>query len=112
MHQDSAGITQNNNMVCEVKTYSTGLPWLSVYQPADPLTQNFELRVTTNDYTLAGTHAVSLVVGFARSDLTMTLTQTFNVILISPCAETIVTSAEVIPVLEYYFGDPALQFTF
>jgi hypothetical protein len=92
MHQDTKGISFSNNMICEVKTYSTGLPWLSVYTPANPLTQNLELRVTTNDKLLAGTYTVSLLVGFARTDLTMTLTETFSVTLITPCAETVVSS--------------------
>ena len=55
---------------------------------------------------------MSLAVGFSRADLTMTLTETFTVTLITPCAETVVSSTEVIPVLQYYFGDPALQYTF
>ena len=38
LHQDSISISRSNSMLCEVKTYSTGLAWLSVYQPADPLT--------------------------------------------------------------------------
>ncbi len=80
-------------MICEVKTYTTGYPWLSVYKPADPANENFELRVSTNDYNLAGTHPVNLVVGFSRSDLTMTLTQTFSVILHHPCKKTVITTS-------------------
>jgi hypothetical protein len=99
-------------MICEVKTYSTGYSWLSVYQPADPANENFELRVTTNDYNVAGTHTVNLVVGFSRTDLTITWTQTFSVTLIHPCKTTVVTSNQTIPLLQYYFGDDPLQHVF
>jgi hypothetical protein len=79
-------------MICEVKTYSTGYSWLSVYQPTDPANENFELRVTTNDYNLATTHTVNLVVGFSRTDLTMTFTQTFDITLHHPCKTTVITT--------------------
>ena len=83
-------------LICEVKTYSTGYSWLSVYTPADPANDNFELRVTTNDYNLATTYTVNLVVGFSRADLTMTHTQTFSVKLLHPCKTTVITTNQTI----------------
>jgi hypothetical protein len=49
MHEDTIGFKYNDPMLCGVKTYSTELPWLSVYKPVDPLNQSFELRIKTND---------------------------------------------------------------
>ena len=72
----------------------------------------FELRVETNDINLAGTHAVNLVVGFDRADVSVVLTETFNVVLVHPCKETLVYSEQTIGPLEYYFGDPDLLWTF
>jgi hypothetical protein len=112
MHQDSAATTIGQRLICEVKTYSTGYSWLSVYTPADPANENFELRVTTNDRFLAGTYTVNLVVGFSRADLTMTFTQTFSVTLIHPCKTTIVTSNQTIPLLQYTLGDISTQYEF
>ena len=66
----------------------------------------------TNNGALASTYTVNLVVGFARSDITVTITETFTVKLIHPCKETVVSSTQVIPLLQYYFGDTALQYTF
>jgi hypothetical protein len=93
-------------LICEVKTYSTGYPWLSVYTPADPANENFELRVTTNDYSLAGPYTVNLVVGFSRADLTMTFTQTFSVKLLHPCKTTVITTSQNIASITHQFGDP------
>jgi hypothetical protein len=101
MHKDSASETIGQKMICGVKTYSTGYTWLSVYEPADPENENFELRVTTNAYNLAGIRNVNLIVGFLRTDLTMTFTQTFSVYLHHPCKMTIVTSDQTIPLLKY-----------
>ena len=70
MNTDSVGIAQSDPMICGIKSYSTGLPWLTVLVPTDPLTQNFELQVTTNDYNLTGITSVSLVVTFADVNLT------------------------------------------
>lgn len=80
-------------MICGVKTYSTGLPWLSVLTPADPATQNFELQVYTNDPLLTGTYTVSLVINFADTKLLQTLTQTLEVTLLHPCIVTSITTA-------------------
>ena len=93
-------------MICEVKTYSTGYSWLSVYQPADPANENFELRVTTNNPSHYGAHTVNLVVGFLRTDLTMTFTQTFSVILYHPCKTTVITTSQTIANVIHQFGDP------
>jgi hypothetical protein len=41
MHKDTVGIAKANNMICEVKTYTTDQPWLTVLTPANPGTQNF-----------------------------------------------------------------------
>ena len=96
-------------MVCGIKTYSTGLAWLTVLAPADPLTQNFQLQVTTNDYTLAGTYSVSIVVAFANSNYTSTLTQTLSVTLLHPCKTTTISTTQTIPSLSYLFGATATQ---
>lgn len=69
MHKDSVATAKGNNMLCEVKTYTTDQPWLTVLTPANPATQQFQLQVTTNDYTLANTYSVNLTVGFSRADL-------------------------------------------
>jgi PKD repeat protein len=49
--------------------------------------------VTTNDYTLAGTHTVNLIVGFENIDFKMTLTETFTVVLLHPCKKTAIFTA-------------------
>jgi hypothetical protein len=93
MHKDSQGLAFANAMICEIKTYQTDKYWLSVLAPANPLTTNFQLQVTTNDYNLAGTHSVVVTIGFQRADLAhITLTQTISVTLIHPCKLTSITT--------------------
>ena len=99
-------------MLCGIKSYSTGLPWLTVLVPTDPLTQNFELQVTTNDYNLTGITSVSLVVTFADVNLTQSITETLSVTLLHPSKTTIISSTQTIPNLLYTFGDAALQQAF
>ncbi len=55
-------------MSCGLKKYSTALTWLSVKVPSNPLTEQFELQVTSNDYNLANTYSVSLDVTFENTD--------------------------------------------
>jgi hypothetical protein len=74
MNTDTVGVAKSSPMLCGVKKYSTGFTWLTVVTPADPLTQNYLLQVTTNDYTLANTYSVSLVVTFANSSYASTIT--------------------------------------
>ena len=93
MHTDSVGMAHSNIMFCGVKNYSTGLTWLTVLTPADPLTQNFELQVTTNNYNLANTYSVSLLVKFANLDYPATLTQVLTVTLIHPCKTTMISTS-------------------
>jgi len=59
---------------CGAKKYATGKTWLSVTTPSDPATQNFQLVIATNDYTLAATYTISLVVSFVNAAYTGTLT--------------------------------------
>lgn len=93
MNTDSVSTTFTDLMFCGLKTYSTGLAWLSVLTPADPVTQNFELQVSTNDPVLAGTYTVSLVIVFADVTLTQTLTQTLTLNLLHPCKITLITTS-------------------
>ena len=109
MNADSAGQAAINPMKCGLKTYSTGLAWLSVLSPANPLTQNFQLQVTTNDYTLAETYSVNIVVAFANACFPATLAQTLSVTLLHPCKTTTISSAQTIPGLVYVFGAAAIQ---
>jgi hypothetical protein len=117
MHKDSIGISKANAMICEIKTYTTDTttyPWLSVLPPTDPLTTNFQLRVTTNDYNLAGSYAdVDITIGFARADLAhISLTQTLTVTLIHPCKLTTITTSQTITDIVHMFGDPLFKKTF
>ena len=66
MNTDTVGVAKTSPLMCGLKSYSTGLAWLTVVTPADPLTQNFKLQVTTNNYALANTYSVSIVVTFAN----------------------------------------------
>ena len=93
MNQDTEGIDKNNPMKCGIKSYSTGLTWLTVLAPSDPLTQNFMLQVTTNDYHLATTYSVNLVVTFANSAFPSTITQNLSVTLLHPCKTTVITTS-------------------
>lgn len=61
-------------LICGVKTYSTGLNWISVIAPNDPLTENFQLQINSNDLSLAGTHEVDIIVKFANANYLATLT--------------------------------------
>ena len=112
MNADSAGQAASNSMKCGLKTYSTGFSWLTVLAPADPLTQNFQLQVTTNDYTLAGTYSVNIVVAFANTCFPATLAQTLSVTLLHPCKTTTISSSQTIPGLVYVFGAAATQHLF
>ena len=80
-------------MFCGVKSYSTGLTWLTVIAPSDPLTGHFELQVTTNDYTLANTHSVNIVVRFVNPSYLSTITQNLYVTLLHPCKSTVITTS-------------------
>lgn len=95
-HQDTVGIAKGDLGYCGPKTYTTGQPWLSVLVPADPLSYP-ELQVTTNDYTFAATYTINLVVAFQNSPAYPgTKTEVFQVILLHPCKETVISST-VIP---------------
>ena len=108
MNADSEGTAFSNPLLCGIKTYSTGLSWLTVLAPADPLTQNFQLRITTNDYTLAGTYSVSIVVAFTNAVYyPATLTQTLSVTLLHPCKTTSISSLQTISNIVYVFGAAA-----
>jgi len=95
MHEDSQGVTQGDKLYCGVKSYSTGLPWLTVLVPADPILYKCELQVTTIDPALAGPHTISLIVGFAVG-FTQTITESLTVTLIHPCKLTLITTAQTI----------------
>ena len=112
MNQDSVGISQTNDMICEFKTYATDKTWLTVLPPADPLTGSFQLQVTTNDYLLAGTYMVNMVVGFVTPAFTQTITETFTVTLLHPCKTTLLTTSQTVGPLSYTFGDPVLTYLF
>jgi len=73
MHSDSISFAYTQPMICEIKTYTTDLPWVTIIPPANPLTTPFELHVLTNDYTLAGDHLLTITIGFIRADLPQTL---------------------------------------
>ena len=107
MNTDTTGVAQNSPMYCGVKSYSTGLTWLSVLTPTNPLIENFELQVTTNDYALANTYTVSIVVTFSNTNLPSTITQTLSVTLLHPCKTTVITTSQTISALFYVFGDLA-----
>ena len=106
MNTDSVSTAKTNQMFCGLKTYSTGLAWLSVMTPADPVNQNFELQISTNDPVLAGTYTVSLVIAFADVTLTPTLTQLLTVNLLHPCKITLITTSQAIGPITFPFGQP------
>ena len=93
MNTDTTGVAQSSLMFCGVKSYSTGLTWLSVLTPTNPLIENFELQVTTNDYALANTYTVSIVVTFANATYPSTITQNLSVTLLHPCKTTVITTS-------------------
>lgn len=70
MHLDSEGDSHGDKLFCGSKKYSTGLTWLTVVPPNDPLTADFQLVAATNDFNLAGPQTVNLVVGFAYAGFT------------------------------------------
>jgi len=94
MNEDTTGLTLGLPMYCGIKTYATGLPWLKVVAPDDPLTQKFQLQVTTNDYNLAGTYSVNIVVAFANKSYPSILTQTISITLLHPCNLTTITKTQ------------------
>ena len=99
-------------MFCGSKQYSTGYNWLTVVVPADPATQNFKLQIATNDYTLASTYTVNLVVSFINSAYTATLTETFSLTLLHPCKITVITPSQLSTTINFIFGFPAVSITF
>lgn len=104
MNADNIGTMFTNPMFCGVKTYATGLTWLSVLTPADPATQQFQLQIATNDYTLATTYSVNLVINFANPLYLGTLTQTLSLTLLHPCKITLITTSQVINPITFPFG--------
>ena len=107
MNTDTTGVAQNSPMFCGVKSYSTGLAWLTVLAPTDPINDNFELQVTTNDYALANTYSVNIVVTFVNTSYNSTITQTLSVTLLHPCKTTVITTSQTIPALFHIYGDAA-----
>jgi hypothetical protein len=103
LETDSAGIALADPMKCGAKTFTSNLAWVSVLIPADPTTTQLQLQVSTNDYLLAGTQTLSLVVAFANTAYTGTLTETVVINMISPCTQTIIT-AQPISDINFPFG--------
>jgi len=60
--------------------------------------------VATNDYLLAASYTVSLVVTFANVAYPGTLTETLTINLLHPCKVTSLTTAQVIPDIIFPFG--------
>jgi hypothetical protein len=92
MNEDSAGNAISNPLLCGLKTYLTSFAWLTDLSPADPLSENFSLQVTTNEYNLANTYSFSIVVAFANTFYPATITQTLSVTLLHPCKTTTITT--------------------
>jgi len=112
MNEDNIGTMFTNPMQCGVKTYATDYAWLSVLTPADPATQQFQLQIATNDYTLATTYTVNLVINFANPLYLSTLTQTLSLTLLHPCKITLITTSQVINPITYPFGGAAVLTAF
>jgi hypothetical protein len=74
MNSDTVGVAKGLPMLCGLKKYSTGLTWLTVKVSTDPLTENFELQVTTNDYRLAKTYSVNMIVTFVNASYPSSIT--------------------------------------
>jgi len=74
MNSDSTGVDAGDPLICGAKKYSTGKTWLTVTTPADPVTQQFKLVISTNDYSIASTYTINLVVSFVNDKWTGTLT--------------------------------------
>jgi len=112
MNTDSAGEAAGNPVLCGVKSYSTGKTWLSISTPADPATQQFQLKISTNDYTLATTHTISLVISFTNTIWPGTLTEQLTLILLHPCKKTIITTSQTIGPINFDFGGSAVLTSF
>jgi hypothetical protein len=104
MNSDTVGAALSSPMVCGLKAYSTGFSWLTVLSPADPLSQTFELQVNTNDFNLADTFKVDLLISFTNTSYTSTLTQTLYVKLLHPCTSTVIYPA-VISAMTFTMGE-------
>jgi hypothetical protein len=104
MNTDTVGAASNSPIICGVKSYSTGFSWLKIITPADPLSQTFELQVNTDNYNLADTLKVDLLISFTNANYASTLTQTLYVKLLHPCTSTVINPA-VIPTLTFTIGD-------
>ena len=58
---------------------------------------------------MAGTYSVSIIVAFANSGYTSTITQTLSVTLLHPCVLTVINEAA-IPAMSFVIGDaPTLE---
>ena len=66
------------------------------------------MQVTTNDYNLAGIQTLEIIIGFQRPDLTQTLTEVIQVVLLHPCKLTQITLTQSVSDTSILFGDPAV----
>jgi hypothetical protein len=108
MNSDNIGTIFTNPIFCGAKKYATGYGWLTAVAPADPATQEFSLQIATNDYTLATTYTINLVVSFVNPLYLGTLTQTLSLTLLHPCKLTLITTSQVINPITYPFGGAAV----
>jgi hypothetical protein len=105
-----ANLTAGKLKYCGVKTYSFDKPWLSVVTPSDPVTQNYTMMVTTDDYSivtdLSGekNYTVTMTIGYADPRFTNTFTEQVNVTLYHPCKGTEITTSQTVPNLYFELG--------
>ncbi len=74
MNTDSIGFAYSNPMFCGAKKYATGYTWLTAVAPSNPVTEYFQLVIATNDYNLAATYTINMVVSFVNTAFIATLT--------------------------------------
>ena len=79
MHTDTISIGANVADFCGIKTYTSDQPWLTILTPANPLTEDFQIQVATNDFSLTGKKPANIVIGFQNTDYTQTITSEFVV---------------------------------
>ena len=99
-------------MKCGLKKYTTNVIWATLMGPTDPLNEPFKLKVDTN-LILTYEYDIQITIGFYNfGKYPAQITQTVTLYLIHPCKETVISSNQTIPDLQFFFGDPVLQQTF
>jgi hypothetical protein len=105
-HTDTAGVLFSLPEICGAKTYTTDYTWLEI-ATADPL-GSVAYIVNSNSPAFAGTYTATVSVRFLNMNYPAALDQTFEITLLHPCKETVISTSQTIDPIYFIFGGSAV----